>query len=74
MPLAWERNIPEVKQMLDGMDKMFPQWKNVNEQLLALRECNYDYQDALVFAEINWQFNKKSGGSRLGNVSILTVL
>ncbi len=42
MPLAWERNVTEVKGMLEEMDRAFPDWKNVNEQLLALRECNYD--------------------------------
>lgn len=60
MPLAWERNIPEVKSMLEELDGAFPKWKNVNEQLLALRECNYDLQDAIVFAEINWSFDAAS--------------
>lgn len=56
MPLAWERNLPEVQQQLQELDAAFPLWKNVNEQLLTLRECNYDLPDAMVFAEINWSF------------------
>eukprot|EP00048_Salpingoeca_helianthica_P013129 m.196078 g.196078 ORF g.196078 m.196078 type:complete len:932 (+) comp15460_c15_seq16:50-2845(+) len=59
MPLAWERNIPEVKRALEELDHAYPDWKNVNEQLLALRECNYDLADTLVFAEINWRFKAK---------------
>ena len=56
MPLAWERNVDEVKVMLDELDALIPRWKNVNEQLLTLRECNYDLQDAIIFAEINWGY------------------
>eukprot|EP00729_Bicosta_minor_P008425 gene8424-5239_t len=56
MPLAWERNVDEVKLMLDELDALIPRWKNVNEQLLTLRECNYDLQDAIIFAEINWGY------------------
>lgn len=56
MPLAWERNVDEVKVMLDELDSLIPRWKNVNEQLLTLRECNYDLQDAIIFAEINWGY------------------
>jgi kinesin family protein C2/C3 len=36
--------------------RLIPRWKNVNEQLLTLRECNYDLQDAIIFAEINWGY------------------
>ncbi len=62
MPLAWERNVDEVKQMLEEIDRMFPDWKNVKEQvgfslsrlidppqLLALRECNYDLAVRHIF-------------------------
>merc|ERR1712166_690205 len=42
--------------MLDELDALIPRWKNVNEQLLTLRECNYDLQDAIIFAEINWGY------------------
>lgn len=56
MPLAWERNVDEVKAMLSEIDAILPRWKNVNEQMLTLRECNYDLQDAIIFAEINWGY------------------
>jgi len=56
MPLAWERNVDEVKAMLQEIDVLLPRWKNVNEQMLAIRECNYDLQDTIIFAEINWGY------------------
>jgi len=56
MPLAWERNVTEVRAMLDEINALLPRWKNVNEQMLTLRECNYDLQDAIIFAEINWGY------------------
>eukprot|EP00041_Stephanoeca_diplocostata_P026043 m.694275 g.694275 ORF g.694275 m.694275 type:complete len:989 (+) comp22879_c0_seq1:253-3219(+) len=67
MPLAWERNVTEVKAMLDELDAILPRWKNVNEQMLTLRECNYDLQDAIIFAEINWGYRpyEKEGTSKL---------
>jgi hypothetical protein len=33
MPLAWERNILEVKDQLRSLDAAFPLWRNVNEQV-----------------------------------------
>jgi len=63
MPLAWERNIPEVQALLQHLDSTFPSWKNVNEQLMTLRECNYDIGDAVVFAEINWSFKRIAAAS-----------
>jgi len=67
MPLGWERNVKDVKVMLDELDALLPRWKNVNEQMLTLRECNYDLQDAIVFAEINW-------GYKPGATSVQTKL
>ena len=32
MPLFWERNVPEVREMLAALDEAIPNWKNVNEQ------------------------------------------
>lgn len=63
MPLAWERNVSEVKADLTEMSKCFPNWKNVDEMLLALRECNYDLQDTLVFVDINYNFGGEAGES-----------
>eukprot|EP00038_Savillea_parva_P020003 m.30168 g.30168 ORF g.30168 m.30168 type:complete len:961 (+) comp4673_c0_seq2:146-3028(+) len=56
MPLSWERNVDEIKTMLTEIDAILPRWKNVNEQMLTLRECNYDLQDTIIFAEINWGY------------------
>jgi hypothetical protein len=36
----------------------FPTWKNANEQLMVLRECNYDLAQARTFAQINWSFTR----------------
>lgn len=33
MPMSWERNVEEVKVMLEELDRAFPDWKNVNEQV-----------------------------------------
>ena len=55
MPIYWERNVPEIQQMLLQLDEVLPLWGNVDEQLLVLRECNYNVQDAIVFAEINFR-------------------
>ena len=62
MPLQWECNIPEVKVMLQEMANALPGWNNVNEQLLALRECNYNLPDAIAFGEINFGKGGKHGG------------
>lgn len=67
MPLSWERNIPEVQTMLEEIDASLPHWKNVNEQLLALRECNYEVTDAIAFGEIN--FGAYVGDKKDGNMS-----
>ena len=48
MPLSWERNVDAVKAMLAEIDATLPAWKNVNEQLLVLRDCNYDVNEASV--------------------------
>ena len=56
MPLSWERNVTEVRSQLDELNALLPRWKNVNEQMLTLRECNYDLQDTIIFAEINWGY------------------
>ena len=70
MPLSWERNIPEVQTMLGEIDASLPHWKNVNEQLLTLRECNYEVADAIAFGEINFGFEQqdKSGDKLGGNI------
>lgn len=68
MPLSWERNVPEIKAMLDEIDGVLPLWRNVNEQLLVLRECNYDLEDAIVFAEINWGFSEAARAKELSPV------
>lgn len=64
MPLTWERSIPEVKALLAEIDSAFPQWNNVTEQLLVLRECNYNLQDTLSFGEENfgWKVVGVDGG------------
>ena len=36
------------------IDAAFPQWNNVTEQLLVLRDCNYSLADALAFGEDNF--------------------
>jgi kinesin family protein C2/C3 len=41
IPLFWECNVTEVREMLEAIDQALPTWGNVNEQLLVLRECNY---------------------------------
>eukprot|EP00056_Hartaetosiga_gracilis_P005796 m.89061 g.89061 ORF g.89061 m.89061 type:complete len:952 (+) comp12283_c0_seq1:93-2948(+) len=56
LPLAWERSIPAVQQQLKELDRLFPEWHNINEQLLVLKECNYDINEAIVFADMNWNF------------------
>jgi hypothetical protein len=33
MPLFWERNLPDVRQMLMAIDEALPEWQNVNEQV-----------------------------------------
>eukprot|EP00049_Salpingoeca_infusionum_P005518 m.93047 g.93047 ORF g.93047 m.93047 type:complete len:957 (+) comp12995_c1_seq1:4147-7017(+) len=57
MPLAWERSVPDVSSMLQELDNIFPEWGNVQEQLLVLRECNYDISEAIAFADLNWNFS-----------------
>ena len=70
MPLLWECNAPEVREMLDELNRVYPKWKNVQEQLLSLRECNYDLQDAIIFAEINFDFTQGGkGGATVGDLT-----
>lgn len=56
MPLRWEIDLEDVGQALQQLDEAFPAWANVTEQLLVLRECNYDVQDALAFVHMNYDF------------------
>jgi len=66
MPLSWERNVEDVKAMLGEIDAALPSWKNVNEQLLVLRDCNYEVTEAVSFAEINFGYSEDDstvGGS-----------
>jgi len=66
MPLSWERNVDAVKAMLAEIDATLPAWKNVNEQLLVLRDCNYDVNESVSFAEINFGYSENDvsvGGS-----------
>lgn len=67
MPLSWERNCKDVKAMLAELDAILPRWKNVNEQMLTIRECNYDLQDAIIFAEINWGYKPGVDGGEAAN-------
>lgn len=72
MPLSWERNVPEVQTMLEEIDANLPHWKNVNEQLLTLRECNYEVTDAIAFGEINFGYvadDKKNDGGLAANMT-----
>lgn len=59
MPLSWERNVDDVQAMLQEVHAALPDWGDVNEQLLVLRDCNYDVQDAIAFGEINYGFGSK---------------
>jgi len=59
MPLSWERNVEDVQAMLQEVHAALPDWGDVNEQLLVLRDCNYDVQDAIAFGEINYGFGTK---------------
>jgi kinesin family protein C2/C3 len=54
MPLEWEVELDDVAALLQDLDEAFPAWKNVNEQLLVLRECNYNVSEAMQFASINF--------------------
>ena len=38
-----------VQSLLLEIDAALPQWANVNEQLMALRECNYHLDEAIEF-------------------------
>ena len=64
MPLAWERGIEDVKNMLNEIDAVLPAWKNCNEQLLVLRDCNYDIAEAISFAEINFGYSTQDQSQR----------
>lgn len=39
MPLSWERNVPEVEEMLMAIDEALPDWQNVDEQVQHLLLC-----------------------------------
>eukprot|EP01147_Barroeca_monosierra_P005052 gene5052-8759_t len=60
IPLQWERSIPTVKRHLEELQRLFPEWTSVNEQLLVLHECNYDLNEAIAFADINWNFTGRA--------------
>lgn len=55
MPLSWERNMDEVKSVLKAIDARYPKWGDVNTQLLALHDCNYDLEETLMYAELNFK-------------------
>jgi hypothetical protein len=35
----------------------FPHRQNINEQLLVLHEANWDLDEAIAFADLNWNFS-----------------
>ncbi|EGD80969.1 Kifc3 protein [Salpingoeca rosetta] len=75
MPLQWECDIPEVRAMLHDISESLPHWTNVNEQLLALRECNYNLPDAIAFGEINFPAQGgKGGNSKQGGALTLAAV
>ncbi|EDQ88487.1 uncharacterized protein MONBRDRAFT_37437, partial [Monosiga brevicollis MX1] len=62
MPLEWEFYIPEVKEAVQAMSDALPHWNNGKEQLLCLRECDYNVFDAIAFGEINFAAQSKDQG------------
>eukprot|EP00040_Diaphanoeca_grandis_P008863 m.46673 g.46673 ORF g.46673 m.46673 type:complete len:949 (+) comp20303_c0_seq1:475-3321(+) len=54
MEMELERDLPEIKNMLDKIQAAVPTWKNPNERLLALRDCNYDVAETIAFGQINF--------------------
>jgi kinesin family protein C2/C3 len=72
MPLQWEFNVPSVMTAIQAMDEALPSWNNVHEQLLVLRECDYDVNDAIAFGEIN--FRHTGGGMSSADMTRLSQL
>eukprot|EP00049_Salpingoeca_infusionum_P018096 m.355764 g.355764 ORF g.355764 m.355764 type:complete len:870 (+) comp17333_c0_seq1:119-2728(+) len=76
MPLEWEMDVPEVSELLKELDSAFPQWQNVSEQLLVLRECDYNLTEAMMFAQTNfaskWS-DKAAGGSGASSATSLAT-
>lgn len=70
MPLQWECSVPEVHTMLQEITEALPGWNNVNEQLLSLRECNYNLADTIAFGEINFGQSFKAGGKGKGGAGM----
>jgi kinesin family protein C2/C3 len=64
MPLDWEVNVGEVRVLLEEVQRALPAWKNVREQLLVLRECNYDAQEAIAFAEVDFNMSGDTKSSK----------
>jgi kinesin family protein C2/C3 len=69
MPLAWEFTVPEVHVAIQAINEALPDWKNANEQLLVLRECDYDIADAIAFGEINFAPGSHGQGQGNSNMS-----
>eukprot|EP00730_Choanoeca_flexa_P018551 TRINITY_DN9023_c0_g1_i3.p1 TRINITY_DN9023_c0_g1~~TRINITY_DN9023_c0_g1_i3.p1 ORF type:complete len:900 (+),score=263.76 TRINITY_DN9023_c0_g1_i3:174-2873(+) len=57
MPLEWEKMMPEVQQKLRMLSEVYPQWQNWREQMLCLHETNYDIDEAVAYADINWNLS-----------------
>lgn len=79
MPLRWEVDVEEVRLALEELDRAYPSWNNANEQLLVLRECNYDVKEAIAFAEINFNLGangekEKGSGPSLGEAKKIRKL
>ena len=49
MPIAWESLTKDGKASLMELDKILPNWKSVNEQMLALRLNNYSIPDTVAW-------------------------
>ena len=72
MPLQWEYNVPSITTAIQAMSEALPSWTNVNEQLLVLRECDYDVNDAIAFGDIN--FRHAGGGMSAADMTRLSQL
>eukprot|EP00040_Diaphanoeca_grandis_P017646 m.92413 g.92413 ORF g.92413 m.92413 type:complete len:934 (-) comp26544_c0_seq1:144-2945(-) len=53
IPASWEASQADVAKMLKEIDEVLPDWKSMTEQVLALRMCNYNVQDAMA-----WKYNE----------------
>jgi hypothetical protein len=65
MPVALEKYMPGVMHALATIDMELPQWRSVDEKVLALRVNNYNVRKVIHWKSVELEYSSVSGDQEL---------